>query len=398
MGAYQAGSFAVASGNVTVAGLAGKPQGVIFFGSNSSTEDAVVTGGNLGAFMGMMVDDGLGGILAESNSLIPTQGQRSSGVSCILMQSSFNVIEYAATPVSLNANGFTVNFTSAVAGREIQYIAWYDWNSAGFYNIANAQTNALAFTAKASFHLGTIQSGGGQGDWIRADLPGYTFSWWGGASYAPTNERNSLSLIRYPFTGQIATRMPGSGTEISTGAGFIGPFLTEPQHAGAPGTPTTNFDSIFSVGFANMGLLGVWDGPADCGVGTPSGTPGGIVAQSLALATTDAIILFGANGWETGPGVGSSGQAIGFGIWTPTYQGCVMVNQGGNYLYQSRNKAWASDAAAAGVNAGTITHTPNSGQFEFVTGPSAVGPFQLGWIAFVNEEEEWIPHIYRWVE
>jgi hypothetical protein len=409
-GKYRAGGFAVpgGTGNFSVTGIDFDVgcQGVMFFGSNQTTEDAVVSTANAGVFMGLMAQEDGGGILAQANSIIPLVFQQSRGSHPIFQIADTTTIDYSATPVSLNADGFTVNF-DAIPGsaRWIHYLAWGDWDDADTNRPSPGGTTvALGWLAGAMFMAGTY-SPGGNGDWDSIGLGGYHFGWWGGAVY-PLNtigwNSGYLSLCGPGAGSTRHTRLLTSPptTAVNFGFSFIGPFLAESLHHAYP-TGVGNLDFYDdSPGQDNYDLYAYWNGDGNCTNGTPAASSPDTVTVPLSqIDTADAIVFFGACGQEGGPGSEFNGTAISFGVVTPPtlsdpgYQGCVAVDEGGDF-FQSRTKSWCSSVRVTGAHAGTTELPVGTANFVWTTDDDDVSPQNLVAVVY-GHGGGFIPQIYR---
>jgi hypothetical protein len=395
------------TGSQTVSGLGfTKLQGVLFFGSNSAVEDTIDSSGGGGAFMGLMaLDEDDSTVRSEAVTIIPAGGQRAVNGDCVLMLSVALGVEYEAQPVSMGADSFTINWSTVPgATRHIQYLAWGDYPhqaADGVYD--TLQTISRDWQVRSMVYVGTISSGGGPGDWNRPDLNGYTFGWWGGGAYKLGDSNGyqggGLTDIRYPFTGQVATRLftngPTATPIIAYGAGFLGPVLTEPTHEAYPVTPPTDYLERTTGGLANYDLMAQWDADSSLGDVTPDGSGGGVVTSGMVNADVvniAAVIFYTASGYDTGAGFGSPGQGLGFGFWTSGYQGCVIASQDGS-LYQSRTKAFASRVRVGSVNAGTCAVSPS--QIELTTTVAGTAAHMI-YHAFGPSRGRRRPQIYRW--
>lgn len=398
-GRYKAGGFAVSAGSVSVTGLGFSPQGVIFFGSNRSEEDSLVTDVNAGIFVGMMAESS-GGLLAQSDSVIPRNGGRNSGTQPIMMQSTFNVIEYAADPTSLDADGFTVNFTIALGGsRWIHYLAWGDWNSSDAARVTNANpTLSIGFAATSLFQVGGLSYGGVPGDWIRPDLDGWAIASWGGGRCELGNVDEAMfATADTPWYGQGWQQVSSGGNDVGWGMFAIGPFLGQSVWRAYATSPTEIFLAT-AANLTNSAVFAYWTGQAASGDFTPNAVAAGTVVEAVGngIDAPEALIIMGNCGRNAGFSTSNPDNGMSFGIVTDDYQGCVVANMDGNYFYQSRTKAFASNAQLAGVNAGTVALNTD-GTFTATTSVDSTTPTGQVYIALGPGVDDWIPHIYRWV-
>ena len=405
---HRAGSFAVpaSTGNVTIPVTDGPteiPHTIIFFGSNQQTEDTVLSPSLPAIFMGLAARQAGGSWLMRVNAFRHNLGYTTRSSRCIysIVDASINA-EYQATIVSSTAGSFTLNFSQVAANRFVHYLAICD--SAGYDAINNdvfagtgSSTTLEAFQALSGFNLGGYAYDGGGADYTAS---GYIAVFQGAMSYPATyafgkGDASSLSISDFNTNGQrfvkLYEQFNAAGPWVSVGPAFIGPFLNEVNHT-AYLTDATHFHSDVA-GFGDSGLFACWTGDSEPGTGTPSGSVAGISHQVLSRqAIPDVVLVFGANGTEAGPGIGSAHKAAFFGVWTDTYQGCVGITDAG-YLYQSRNKSWVAAIASGLVCAGTIQRdTPG---FDFVTSVAGTPPQDTVWWAAANDIDEDIPQIFR---
>lgn len=404
MGNLVAGNFLVASGDVTVIlPDFGQVQGVIFFGSNQATEDAVVTNTNAGVFMGMMVNDE-GTILSQCNSVIPQQGQQSKPKP-IVMQAAWNTIEYEADAVSLDVDEFTINFTSVPGGaRRIHYLAWGDYeDSEGRRSDYDSIiTDACGFNARASFYVGCWTTDGlGGMNWDYQN----TMAWWGGGAYADVAHgghtlwscASITTMVYSPFSqgAQVLQRSQQAAPIAYYAANFVsGPFMSLVSNTMYPTHPLDTTFRLDSTpgGAPNSTLCGYWTCDSDTGFADPDPTAGNTYIADLGIDTNaDAVILFTLSNQQSGFSTSNPVNGVGFAVKTADYQACVIANYGG-YFYQSRSRAWISNVGAAGVHAGTIDL--NGSEFTMETIDDDVVNAPMVWVAY-TQEDPWIPQIYR---
>lgn len=410
-GSYRAGSLTVpgATGLQTVSGLGFdfECQGVLFFGSNRPEEDTLVTDANAGVFRGMMAreDTSAGALVQHVSSVIPLQGQQAR-LQAIWMQSVFDTVEYEATGVDMDDDSFTLDWGVVSASRFVQYFAWGDFDFADANRLYDAATTiTLGWRVRSLLAQSIIQSGGGDGEWQRTDLPGYYFTGYGSGSY-PTADGTSLwtpalnGLARSPniagqqHTYQDATPNPTT-PRVVFGNGFIGPLMTQVLHEAYP-VDDLDLAEDNTGGFQNFDMFAFWDGDSDADESTPGDATNDSITvpfENPDIATCEAILFFGTSGHGGNVG-GDHVQAIGFGVFGPGYEGCVLVSEAGNYLWQSRQRSWCSNISAAGVNAGRVEAADGEAGFRLITEEDDLGGEPLAWIAFGPNDEE-MPQIYR---
>lgn len=406
MSVIRAGYFAVpaGTGNLTVNLLDDfggpsymTPHTVIFFGSNQGTEDAVVNVSTSSIFMGMMTRKANGTWLSRVNSVIPVSvAAGTRGDCCInaITGTGFG-IQYRASAVSSSTGSFTVNFSTVAASRIVHYLAIGDSDNyeAVFNDVfsgTGTTTTTLAWPVKAMFHIGAYAYDGGGFNYENGSL---AFGFSGGAAYPdyPTLNRGDASSLSYSSggSGQMKlkqyNRIAEAPPVVSVGATFSGPFLGEVDHSAYRSPSNTDFYADVS-GFGDSALFGFWDGDADAGSGTPSGSVSGTATFAPQRGEVDAVLFFSANGLAEGPAINSSALAVGFGVWTPSYQGCCHLSgSGASYLYQSRTKSWCSTANASGAVAGTVVRSGSD--FYTVTAVAGTTATPLIWWGGVSEAE-----------
>lgn len=392
---YKAGGFAIpgSTGNFSVSGLGFKPQGIVFFGSNKSAEDAVITDVNAGAFVGIMADSG-SGLVAQANSIIPLQGSRSHGTDAIMMQSIFSTVEYAASPVSMDADGFTLNFSSVATPRWIHYLAWGDSDNYFAERVSNFNGNiTVGWRDQLVFQVGGITSGSATpGDYKRPDLPDYFFSTIGAGAY-PIERPNNWHILQqtlnradnlgqchamvFDYHDVFTARLP----DIASNIAFVGPFMAQTLPKAYP-LNDTDIRRITAGGFANTHIFAYWEGGGFTGSAVPAASVSGVVNQTLTdMEEILAALVFCNVDRGSGPVAFDDGtQAMGIGVKTADYEGCVLVNESGNYLFQSQQQAWCNNATASGHSAGTLEF--HDGDFDIITNVNGETQKKVSWMTF----------------
>ncbi len=420
MTVYRAGNFAVpgGTGNVTVqlyddslVATTEVPHTIIFFGTNSGTEDTLVSMSNPSMFMGMMAREASGSWQQRVNSFRMDVGYSNRGDCCIYSITGASLTaEYQASAVSSGAGTFTVNFSSVVASRIVHYVAvcdsiGYDSIFLSAYAGTSAQTVTEDFPARSAFGIsGYAYDGGGvnysgpdfvsiaQGGWSYPDSYAYTESDSVNLSMGDFSTSSQRYEILYNDVGGVVSGYMGHAP--TWGSFFIGPFLGPQPHFAYP-TDATHFHADFS-GFGDSALVAPYSGDTETGGGTPSEDLFGAVHENMnRKPTTDMVLSFGALNWAVTPGsVAAAATGGSFGIWTPSYQGSAAITHGG-YLYQSRNKSWISGLDSSGVVAGTIDR--NDPGFDYVTQVSSTTSNLLVWWGAENDTTSgtWRPQIYR---
>jgi hypothetical protein len=395
---YTSGTFTVpaSAGAYSVTGLGFAPDGILFFGTNRETEDAVVTGANLGAFFGMMARDWDSSvIIARSVSVIPSpKGSVITGKPIHVRSAPGSATpDYAASASSLDADGATVTFSDVPASgnRKVHWLAWgTETGSTGAHELhsdGGDQTLALGWQAKSLLELGSFEGGDGE-----AAYDGTHWLWCGAASYwgDPAIDWQAVNLTCVS-SGQQAIR-----TEVS-GASAVA--VAHPNHAGVAGTilggdlrVKPSGGGYTSLAYDYVSVSDSWDmtcfhdGESSNGKTTAGNSLGDTVDVALANAAVQdvAAILFLTTGDTDGFGTTLTGN-LGVGVATADHQACVMIDGSSQALYQSSAKAWCDNVAAGGAHAGTA----ELGLAEFTLetteagGPSAAG---MVYVAFGPNE------------
>jgi hypothetical protein len=410
VGFYKSGSFTVpgSTGNYAVTGLGFQPQGVCFFGSNTGTLDSVVNSSYLGVFFGLMATDW------DSASLLQHVGWVSPNPKgsvltddCIYARTAVgggagSNVDYRADAVSLDTDGFTVNFTTVSAGtRYVHWLAWGGFDNAGMHELhsdGGDQTLTLDWRVRSLLAVGMFEGGDGE-----AFYNGTHWFWSGAGSYPPSDLDWQTAYLECVSSGQqrVATALAGSST----------PQIYEPYHAGVGGTilggqldayPTGGSDTDLLLDYQSVSdshdSIAFWDGESSTGSFTPSDTLDDDVVETVANTLVDevAAVLMMTTGDTNGFGTTLTGN-IGFGVVTPDHQACVFLDGSEQRLYQSVTKGWCSNVSSAGAIAGTVAL--GADEFTVTTtvddGPSAQSLVYIAFGPFEAVTDDWIPHIYR---
>lgn len=294
---YRAGKLTVpgSTGNVSVTGLGFAPDGVIFIGGNGGSENTVITGNNLGVFMGIMGRDWSSAALkAYSVSTLPEQGARVRTAYPICQAATCNTERFAASAVSLDADGFTVNFTSVGTG-VIYYLA-IKADNVGYLESSYGAGGTVSLGWVGRSHVSVGYRAGGDmlsGD-VFCDLHHSNF---GGACWHPGEPGGDtvgfggfMQIIR-GNAGRHETEkfanIPGVTYGYSLiGASYIGPFLGSELGYGQPkvATPT---DFAYANGSQNRADRLIMSVEGVCGQMTPA--DGAASTTDVSLAYNPAI-------------------------------------------------------------------------------------------------------------
>lgn len=291
---YRGGYFEVpaAPGTVTVSGLDVTPDAVVFIGSNSTTLDTVLTGDNLGLFMGYASYDivaGGGTLVGHSQSLLPEIG-RYIMPKPIMCSATVNTTAYEADIVSFNADGFTVNFTKVAAG----IVAWMVVSSEGYAGsltrFQSSATTTVGFQGRCSLLLDARDS-----DNTGPDVAGnFHHVCYGGGTY-----QDASGDVRGAFMSQIRGNL--NRHEVNTfvvelppafigeGGGYVGPFLNT---GWIYGKPTSLTDYYFSVRSQNTGNVLIWNDTGYSDFGALAATVGATQLNTLPFDQARAAVFY----------------------------------------------------------------------------------------------------------
>ena len=282
---YRAGKLTIpgSTGNHSVTGLGFAPDGVIFIGGNGSAEGSVLTGNNLGVFMGIMGRDWSAATLkAYSVSTLPEQGARVRTAYPICQAATCNSPAFEASAVSLDADGFTVNFTTVGTG-VIYYLA-IKADDVGYLESSYGAAGSIALGWIGRSHVSVGYRAGGDmlsGD-VFCDLHHSNF---GGGSWktgqADTDGMGGFMQVIRGNAGRHETESYANPPGVAhgytlIGASYIGPFLGSEFGFGHPdGAGDTDF--IYGNGSQNRAERLIWDGEGVQGGMTPADGAGSTV-------------------------------------------------------------------------------------------------------------------------
>lgn len=248
---YRAGVLTIpgSTGNHAVTGLGFAPDCVIFIGGNGSSEDTVLTGNNLGVFMGIMGRDwDTDAIKAYSVSTLPEQGARVRTAYPICQAATCNSAAFEASAVSLDSDGFTVNFTTVGTG-VVYYLAIKADNVAYLETAYGAGgTVALGWTGRTNVSVGYRAGGDMLSGDVFCDLHHSSFG--GGSWKTGQNDIDGMGGFMQVIRGNAGRHEcesydnPPGVTYGYTGIGasYIGPFLgSNFQHGLPTGASRTDF-------------------------------------------------------------------------------------------------------------------------------------------------------------
>lgn len=403
---FKGGWFTVpgSTGNFSVTGVGFQPQIVLFFGSNETTEDTVMTGGGRSLMRGCMAwDDVSSSIMSWCMSFIPHDAVRWEQHPIVSCKDGSAGTDYEATAVSFNTNGFTVNFTTVPAStRKVHWaaIGGMDHVTSGIHTGRSNYT--IGWAPLSGLHLGGLDD-----TTLDPKGPNAEASDWGhmltlgGASWpdrdgdAATRRSMSIELVDTPFSSQTRLDMrrdTGTTAYVGTGAHFVGPFMTEAAHEQYP---IATGDVARYVDVANQGHFVEIDAYSETGGVLPEVVvdDSTIISSTLTEIDRPSLILFlGVCGFPQGANLGPN--AATFGFWTKDHQYSVAGNGADGSFYQSAQYGFTSTVSTSGVHAGTVTAL-SPGIALLTTKVSDIAPASMEWHMFGRQTSGFVPQIYR---
>lgn len=396
---WQAGALTVPSstGDVTVTGLGGTPQLVLFFGTNWLTEDTAVTTDHTGLFRGMACGTD------QSAAHVTPAGDAHFLIDdhCILAMDLTGAPSalYSATLASFDSDGFTVHFDNGEAGGyKVVWCALYGTADIDSH-IGGSITLTLGWKAGSSLLHGAWQGPAVvQGD--------RTQEWYGGGAYPGGVSANwfgaGLSASTFPTSTSaqydIGIFNDQPNIRIATAPDFIGPFLSSSNVVAYPsGGSLTNF--VFNPTAANnQGMVVVWD-DEDSQTGRAHTAPANTGNTATFSLPFDPGLVIGYSISDEPPGLGTGGRgAVGFSVATKELQWCAIVDGNSSRgSFQSFQRGFADAVSGTSVHAGTVTLAAQS--FTLETAEDDVAARDWVWHAFGHPKpfKGWMPHIYRQV-
>lgn len=392
------------TGSQSITGLGATPRAVFFFGTNWTTEDIAQTGNGLGLFRGICAPqwDSLGTLNQQASCVVstPSGNAHSTQNNAIRMLNNAGgaTTLYVANVTSFDADGFTINWTTATAGGyKVVYVALFDVDNVGA-RLGTFAPTTLALGWKAGACLM-------QGAWA-APIDGTTRTqeFYGGAAYRSNASANwesaSATVFCFPTSsgGQYVNEINNfpPTTTLATGGHFTGPFLITSNLKVHPNTGTlTSLDILGDS--TDGGIVVVWDDEDNAtGRNTPATSQGDNITKSGLPFAPGLLITYTMSDEPPGQGTGSRG-AIGMSVVTSDdFQWCATIDGKSNQgAFQSFQRGFADVVNGTNVHAGTVVLTGDG--FVMTTEEDDISPESMVWHAFGHPKGAWIPQIYRWV-
>jgi hypothetical protein len=403
-----------------VTGLGFQPQGIIFFGGNQSTEDAIVHTANPGLFFGMAWRDATSGSVdyqSISNAMMGVRW-RPYPISCI---TSGTGIDYEASAVTFDSDGFTLTISNtASASRLVHYLAWGDHDGAAGTSIGHTASvgadydyTGLGYRPLSALAFSMFSSGASR-DGANGGAAYFTM----GTNNFPFDDPESTSnggAITFWGSTQTADGLTQSYLnfsqtfiQASVAGGLIGQWIGNIDHA----RPTPDWDSdgirISLFGYPNRTQATWWSCEGQhIGVTSPDvGDVNSYTATAPRIPAVEAALFFGTTGYgDESQAKGQVNVAYMYGVLTKDYQGVVAWDTGlgpapadDPHFFQSRQMCYAESMTNSGLRASSGEIFGNTvrltGEIADTALPEKSGHMQV-WAGV--PEASWIPHIYRLV-
>lgn len=358
-------------------------QAIIFFGTNFTAVDTIVTSTGTGIFFGMAAPNADNpGIIDQHGIGIVPDGDAwcADNLAIIAPHPDGSGATLFKAEVTSLGDTVTLNFTQgASGGYRVYYLAIDEFDHAVAFGAGTSGlTKSLGWKAYTAVQGSVIGSSLGVGS-----DNNYHGATWGGGSYFPDNDLSWtwgwLSAYSFPtsISGQgLSDIGAGSGSDgrIGLGTHFTGPFLTPGAVTGKP-VGVDRHDFFYSPDVANYGHVLVWDGVSQFKIfSIPGSTPGDqAITTFTQLEAVEAILTFTLSNAPQGLN-NNAGGAAGFCVATEDFQACALVDaMDSRGAYQSNTKGWISFVDASSVRAGTVTFDSNDVILETVDGGSIAG-------------------------
>jgi hypothetical protein len=384
---WRAGVLDVAAGAVPVE-LGEQPLLVLFFGTNFTAVDTVVTSAGTGLFRGFVAANGVQG----ASSTVPAGDNYRNDDYAILMVNTGGggAVLYRAT-VTLGATGFVANFDTAAAGHKVAYAAL-----CGVPHAHGIKTSggafALGFRPKSCLNHGA---------WAGPVITGSdrTQTWYGGASYPPSalDWRGAWACcFTFPTSSSAQYNLSlgnhgGSPGYVGEGGHFSGPFLATgwiyaPLSGTGEQTVTINCD-----GGNDGGVFAFFDAESRTGYNVPAAGAGDESTHVGLPFTPGLLIGYSMSDEPRNQGTGGRG-AIGLSFATRTFQWAATIDGVNRGAFQSFDRGFCDVVHDSSVHAGRIKLTSDG--FVATTVEDAATPQSWLWHAFEGAPV-WLPQVHR---
>ena len=402
------------AGSVSV-NLGKRPNAVFFYGANWTAEDTIVTTDHTALFRGMVAPNyDFPSTLVQcavAHGPNHTSNQDLYAILNIKLDATADVL-YRAT-VSFSDTGFTANFdTGAAGGYKVIYVALTDvrhcLGRVGDY----ASVVEFGFKPEASLIHGSWNP---FNDDVQTDWHASSMAFYGGGGYPGTNdltwEGHGAGMTNYYFQAGVSqhmTEMYNSNprTIITSAAHHLVGMVPENAHVEPTGDGFLEWQ--MSSFHETKGMSIGWDDDkTDAGFGA---IPAAVDDESFHntdgtrfnadLFDPGLVLFYSISNEPDELGLPDRG-AIGFGVATPDFQWCALVDHTWTMAthpetsaYQSFSKGFIDCVTPAGVHAGEVTLEDEG--FTLKTTIASTTPGSLLWHAFgYPVSAVWIPHMSR---
>jgi hypothetical protein len=398
--AYKAGGFyfPTSGGSFSVSGIVpGKPQGLILFGGNQSTEEAFVSGGTPGVFYGQAWLDQATGLIDQQASS-NTSGATAFNPDAIYMLGAGTALQYRGQVTSFNDDGFTINvLTPAPGPRWIHYLALYDFEGcegSTMFSTSNAVWDFLSLgyipQTALSFHHwpnGADRDVLAANNWVHSmgvqNFPADLAFDVNGAQAIIARIQTQLGGVGW--TDQFATLFDNTIT-LTIRPGSVGTILQADDKAynyPARGDEGIRF-ALNGYPTRHSGMW--WTGDASAhSITVPDLGQQGIITARDYIDEIEAALIFGTMGY-TNTGGGNPQVLYVHGVIDQDYQGCVGFSSGIGAsmsgtpgFFQSKEMCYVENLRSPGVRAASGELVGNqlvlTGEIEDEASPVAQGSY-----------------------
>jgi len=393
---YVAGTLDVPAGGGTVV-VPEAADAVVFFGTNFTVMDTIVTAPGTGIFMGWAGPDIDGsGVRQGAIGIVPDGDAYCADEAAILCPSTAGTgaVLYRAELVSFDGASFTLNFTQGAAGGyKVFYLA-----ISGFENYL------------ATGHVGSVSTAVG---WKANSVLGQSFRGisavpaastnFHGATWGATANKFNTPTWGYVAASSYPTSQSGQGISetlaLSGGVPkcgltthFTGPFMITGLLNGRP-TGVDGFTFTRGTDPQNFAWWLAWSGGSQFrGMNIPTGVVDAEASSTFTqMEAVDCLITFTCSDAPQGQ-TPAAGGAVGFSFATPDFQCCAIVDaMGTRGAFQSTTRGWASMVDSTQVRAGEVEFVGNVALLRTIDAGAVGGSL----VALGLEDEEDTPGFFR---
>lgn len=385
----------VASGTITVPSspgdvdvlLDGRPQLVIFFGTNFTTEDTLITASGQALFRGYAAPmwDDPSTIFQVGQCVAPAGVAYRHALSAVTALDPTTAAAIFEADCSFLTSGFRLSFTTAAAGGYlVSYVAVWGMDNCAAIG-QGPQTVPLGWVANAAIVQGANVD-------IPFSNPGRSFGSFGSMR---TDHGAFAAFACYPGSASAQYFMDLDVTVAFGGPlicgecnGFLGPFMiADWLYAYASGT---DFITANAAGVVNA--VAFQCDASNNAFSAPGLNVGDIVTINPGF-TPNLVLFYTISNEPTGLGIGGRG-AMGLGMLTDSDQWACTINGTTYGAWLSRDACVVDQVNTGGAHVARGDIIPNG--FTLETTEAGLGNASIIWHAFgFPEGASWMPHIYR---